>query len=250
MESLLYLAFFFLGAVIASFATVVAERLYTGEPWISGRSRCNSCGRYLTGLDLVPILSWVLSRGRCRTCGARIPASYAVLEAVAGVVFALAYHALGLSLLLIPFLLSLCVLAFIVVYDLRHTVVPPVSSTLLIILCGIYALMASPDLGSLGTTLLTAGCIGLGFFLMHALSKGRAMGLADAPVAFALSLLASPYALTGLLFSFWSGAVVGIAILLMRREGPKMGIEVPFVPFLAIGYVLAFFIAWNPFALV
>jgi prepilin signal peptidase PulO-like enzyme (type II secretory pathway) len=73
------------------------------------------------------------------------------------------------------------------------------------------------------------------------------MGLGDAPVALALALLAGPgLALAGLLFSFWIGALVGIAILVSRPKGHRMGIEVPFVPFLAAGYLLAFFTRWNP----
>lgn len=249
MESLPYVIFFFLGAIVASFAAVVAERLYTGESWLSGRSRCNSCGRYLGPLDLVPVLSWLFARGRCRTCKARVPASYAALEALTGLTFALAYHALGPALALMPFLGACAVLAFIVMYDLRHTVVPPASSALLVLLSIIHASLVASSSAQFGTRLLVAGVIGLGFFLMHALSKGRAMGLADAPVAFALSLLVAPYALAGLLFSFWSGAVIGIAILFLRRGGPRMGIEVPFVPFLAIGYLLAYFVEWNPLAL-
>ena len=39
---------------------------------------------------------------------------------------------------------------------------------------------------------------------------------------------------------------MGVLILVLRRGGPRMGIEVPFVPFLAIGYLLAFFTQWNP----
>jgi prepilin signal peptidase PulO-like enzyme (type II secretory pathway) len=100
----------------------------------------------------------------------------------------------------------------------------------------------------LGTTLFTAGMIGLAFLLLHLLSGGRAMGLGDAPVALSLSLLCAPYAFSGVLFSFWIGAIIGIAILVMRRGGPRMGIEVPFVPFLAAGYLLAYFIQWNPLA--
>jgi prepilin signal peptidase PulO-like enzyme (type II secretory pathway) len=53
----------------------------------------------------------------------------------------------------------------------------------------------------------------------------------------------------GILFSFWIGALFGIAVLLRRRGGPTMGIEVPFVPFLAAGFLLAFFTQWNPFPL-
>jgi hypothetical protein len=41
------------------------------------------------------------------------------------------------------------------------------------------------------------------------------MGLGDTPVAVALSLLVGTQAFSGLLFSFWIGALVGIVILVM-----------------------------------
>ena len=98
--------------------------------------------------------------------------------------------------------------------------------------------------------LMVAGVISLGFFLLYAFSRGRAMGLGDAPVSFALALLVgASLAIPGLLFSFWIGAIVGIAILATTPKGHRMGIEVPFVPFLAAGYLLAFFTQWNPLRL-
>ncbi len=249
MEPFFYGISFTLGAIVASFSGVVAGRLHTGEPWVSGRSRCDSCGRFLSPLDLVPILAWLLSLGRCRTCGSRVPAAYPAFEALLGAVFALSYHALGLTLALAAFLAAVSVLAFIVLYDLRHTVVPSGASLLLAGACVLSAWLSAPSLAAFGGALVAGGIIGLGFLAAHAFSKGRVMGLGDAPVAFSLAVLASPFAFAGLLFSFWTGAVIGIALLFTRQGGPKMGIEVPFVPFLALGFLLAYFVQWNPLAI-
>jgi len=197
--------------------------------------------------DLVPILSWLFEQGKCRTCGARIGARHIVFEACLALLFALSYLSLGISLELVFFLLSLAVLAFIVAYDLKHTVVPAVASLFLFSFSAAFALLSAGSIQEFGGALLTAGAIGFAFFLLYALSSGRAMGLGDAPVALSLSLLVAPYAFSGLLFSFWIGAVIGIAVLVLRRGGPKMGIEVPFVPFLAVGYLLAYFTTWSPF---
>ena len=246
----LLIGFFFLGAIIASFMAVIAERLYTGQSWIHGRSACNSCSRDLSAIDLVPVFSWLFSGGRCRTCHARIPIVYAVGEATLGVLFSLAYLKLGLSFPFIVLLGTFAVLAFIVMYDLRHTVVPTVASTLLIVLSLAYALLTAGGAEHLGQTLMVAGGIGLAFFLLHFFSRGRAMGLGDSPVALALGLLTGgSLAIAGLLFSFWIGAVIGIAILVATPKGHRIGIEVPFVPFLAAGYLLAYFTQWNPLLL-
>ncbi len=244
--ALALLIFFALGAILASFTTVIAERIYTGQSWLRGRSRCNSCRRVLNALDLIPVFSLLLSRGRCRTCHSRIPMLYTYLEASLGGLFVLSYLSLGLTLSLFVFLAALVVLFFTVVYDLRHTIVPWGSVGLLGFLSAAFAALRSTNPESFGMIALVAACIGLFFFLMHALSRGRWMCLGDAPVAFALSLLVGGAAIPGLLFSFWIGAAIGILVLVMRRGGPTMGIELPFVPFLALGYLLAFFTQWNP----
>lgn len=247
MTYLIAFVFFALGSVLASFTAVIAERLHTGQSWVNGRSRCNSCNRELSALDMVPVLSWLVFRGRCRTCCARVPALYALSEVLLGSVFALSYLKLGLVLSLAPLLMAFSVLAFIVMYDLRHTIVPMTSSLLLILFSLLYAVLSMGAGARLGLTLVVAGVISLFFFLLYAGSRGRAMGLGDAPVALALSILVGgSLAVPGLLFSFWLGALVGIAILAMTPKGHRMGIEVPFVPFLAAGYLLAFFTQWNP----
>lgn len=247
MTSLLAISFFVVGAILASFVAVVAERLHTEQSWIQGRSACNSCNRELSAKDLVPVLSWVCMAGRCRVCKSRVPAAYAIGEVTLGTLFVLAYSKLGLSFSLLAFLAALTVLAFIVIYDLRHTVVPTVASTTLVCISLVYAFLTSGGYEHIGQTLMVAGVIGLLFFLAHAASRGRAMGLGDSPVALALALLVGGgLALPGLLFSFWIGAVIGIVILVSTPKGHRMGIEVPFVPFLAAGYVLVYFTQWNP----
>ena len=247
MQLLIMLGLFFLGAVLASFTGVIAERLYTGQSWLRGRSRCNSCRRTLDAFDLVPVFSWMAFAGRCRSCRARVPALYVLFEASLGALFVLSYLMLGLSFQLIVFLAALVVLGFIVLYDLRHTIVPWGSSILLGVLSLIFACMRASSLRAFGWVFFAAFVIGLAFFLLHASLARRVMGLGDAPVAFSLSLLVGSAAIPGLVFSFWIGGVVGILILVLRRGGPKMGIEVPFVLFLALGYLLAFFTQWNPF---
>lgn len=237
-----------LGALIASFISVVAERAYSGQSWRLGRSRCNSCREELRAYDLVPLLSWLSTGGRCRYCSARLPTTYLLTEAALAALFVLSYLVLGLGTPLAIFLATLSVLAFIVLYDLRHTIVPLPGMLLLFAGALAFALLTHGSAQGLGLTLLVAGGVSLFIFLLHALSRGRAMGLGDAPVAFSLAVLVgAPYAVSGLLFSFWIGALFGIMLLLRRPGGPTMGTEVPFVPFLAAGFLLAFFTQWTPF---
>lgn len=236
-----------LGAIVASFVNVIVERVNTGQSWFSGRSRCTSCRVTLKGYDLIPGISWIVLLGRCRSCGSRIPVRLVLSELLLAAVFGAIVWRLGLSIEAAVLALFSSVLLGLVLYDIRHTIVPPLASGTLVVLAVVFSFLVMDQAGSLFLTYLTAGVISLGFFLLYALSKGRAMGLGDTPVSLALALVSAPYAFGGLLLSFWIGALVGIVILVLRRGGPTMGIEVPFVPFLALGFLLAYFFQWNPF---
>lgn len=224
---------------------VVAERMHTGESWTKGRSRCNSCARELGARDLVPIISWLLAFGTCRSCGSRVPALYLVAEVLLGTLFVVAYLYTGLTLALVPLLAALALLLALVAYDLRHMMIPTGLSVPLICLAALYAFLSASTPYALGGVFMGAGLIGAFLFAFHVLSRGRAMGLGDAPLASALALLAGPLALSGLVYSFWIGGVIGIFVLLRRVPGTRMGIEVPFAPFLTAGFLLALFTSWD-----
>ena len=78
------------GAIAGSFIATLCVRWPRGEQAIMGRSRCDSCNRELSALELVPIVSWIYTRGRCRTCGARIPTLHLWIEIAAAVLAATA----------------------------------------------------------------------------------------------------------------------------------------------------------------
>ncbi len=243
-------AFFLLGAVCASFAGLLAARLNTGTPIARGRSRCDACGKTLAPSALVPIASYLFSCGRARCCGARISFVSTLTELALGALFVLAFALLGLSLALVPFLAALVIITALVLYDLAHQILPPPLLTALLACALLYAALVAPSYASLAGTGAAAFAIALFLAALSFFSGGRAMGAADAPFAFALALLAGELAFSGIVYSFWIGAVIGIGVLLRRPGGPTMGIEVPFAPFLAAGFLLALFTGWNILTLI
>lgn len=250
MTALIATSLFFLGAIIASFVGVIVVRLHTGQSFLSGRSRCDACGAGLGSLSLLPIVSYLASRGRSHCCHARLSYAAPISEIVLGGLFVLAYFALGVSATLIWTLLAFSALLALVSYDLMHQILPSPLLGVFIATSALSAFFASPRADVLFMTFLTAFLIALALAALHVLSRGRAMGFADAPLAFGLALLAGPVALSGFMFSFWIGAVIGIVLLARRPAGSRMGVEVPFAPFLAAGFLLAYFTQWNPFTLI
>ena len=247
MEALLIGTFFILGAIIASFVGVIAVRLNTGQSFLAGRSRCDACDTPLPPEALVPIFSYVTHRGRTRCCGTRLSLVAPFTETLLGGLFVLAYLALGLTPAL-PFLLAaLALLLALVLYDLAHQILPPSLLYSFVAVSLLSGYFDAPSLALFGQTLLVAFLIAMSLAAIHVFSRGRAMGFADAPLAFGLSVLVGAAAFPGFIFSFWIGAVIGIALLLQRPRGSRMGVEVPFAPFLAAGFLLAYFTQWNPF---
>lgn len=240
------LIFSILGAVVASFIGVVTARYGTGWGIVAERSRCDACNAVLPPYALVPVISYICARGRAQCCGSRISFFGPLSELMLGVLFALAYLMIGLTTAL-PFLLAaFALLLALVLYDLAHQILPTTLLALFVAASAGSAVLRAPSLEILLVWSVVA--LGIGSFLaaLHFFSRGRAMGFADAPLAFGLALIAGDAALSGFLFSFWIGAVIGIVVLAQRPRGSRIGVEVPFAPFLALGFILAFFTQWNP----
>lgn len=103
---LLPLAAGMVGAILASFSGVVADRMPRIQGWNETPaeqgislshppSHCDSCKRRLSALDLVPVAGWLINRGRCQHCGASVPWIYPVMEAASFVASAAIVAVLG-----------------------------------------------------------------------------------------------------------------------------------------------------------
>lgn len=258
MIILLTIIFFVFGLIIGSFLNVVIIRLNT-ERSLGGRSACMSCQNKLVWYELIPVVSFLGLRGRCRNCKSKISMQYPLVELAAGLVFALlflkfqdlfflntfafnftyAYYAAVFSLLII-----------IAVYDLWHKIIVDELALILGILAfiGLFFFHTDNYFGSTVIYLhfpsvlefLSGIFIALPFYLFWLISSGRWMGLGDAKLVIGLGwLLGISRALSGFVFSFSLGAIVGLLLIIFsKKHGMKS--EIPFAPFLIFGAFLAF----------
>jgi len=94
---------------------------------------------------------------------------------------------------------------------------------------------------------LTAIITFLFFFLIYYFSKGRAMGLGDAKLAFLIGLFLGPFsAIAAFTLAFVIGAIFGIILLVLGKIFPyyqkwEMKSQIAFGPFLVLGAFIAFF---------
>lgn len=249
---LLYYAYALLfGAIIGSFINALVYRFNTGRG-MGGRSRCMHCNHTLAAKDLVPIFSFVWLKGRCRYCHSRISYQYPLVEGVAAAVSVLVYLAHLEPVAFAYWFLVWMTLLFVVVYDMRHTVIPW-SASLTLMGLAILSLGVSFEPGFAayvpGTLALIAGpVLALPLFLLSLVSRGRWMGWADSGLELSLGwLLGLTAGLTALVLAFWIGAVVGIALIYLKK-GLTIKSEVPFAPFLVLGALIAHFFHVDFFA--
>lgn len=257
LPQLWFLGLLFLyGLIIGSFLNVVIYRLHTGKS-IAGSSHCLSCGTPLAPYELIPLVSYLWLRGRCRTCGCAIPPRYFLVELGTAFLFMLS----GLQALSIAelgyLLILMSVLTVIVVYDIRHFIIPDV----LTIIVTITALLwlgwqwwGGVSLVVIFKTLVFA-LIGSGFFFcLWFISKGRWLGFGDVKLAFPLGLIVGgQLVFTMIVYSFWIGAVVSVILVgIAKMARGQLGLHlrlwnltiksvVPFAPFLIAGCLVTLF---------
>lgn len=260
------LAVFLLGLFIGSFLNVIIYRYGTGGWWrgrgAAGRSKCFSCGKPLHWYELVPVLSFVIQRGRCRGCRSKIAWQYPTVELLTGLAFLGVYQLFPDSYLLVSLSWAIfSLLIIILVYDLRHKIIPdgPVFAFI-----GLSLLTATSrtflDIDSsrkvldvntwlmLGQYLLAALILFLFFWALWYFSGGRWMGFGDAKLAAGVGLLLGLQpGITAIVLAFWSGALVGVGLILIGKLFKSLGFklsiksEIPFAPFIILGTALALF---------
>lgn len=269
LEVVLPFFIFTLGLCVGSFVNVQVFRFGFGEHARS-RSCCMACDTPIAWYDLIPIFSYLALSGRCRTCGSALSLQYPLIECTVGFLFLLAFFTVPPALSvwsIIAFIMLLVFLASLValvLYDLRHTLVP---------MPFVYMLAGSALLASFSQSLFSNSYIPLvdsliggivlfgGFFGIVLVTRGRGMGVGDAYVVGAAGLLLGLFrGIESVMFGVWSATIVYLIVFLLssirlkKRLLPHgarvtMKTELPFVPFLALGIGLALFTTLSPLSL-
>jgi len=242
---------FLFGLIVGSFLNCVIFRLEKKESFIKGRSYCPHCHHSLGFFDLIPVLSFLILKGRCRYCHHPISLCYPLVELGCGFLFLFAFQNqlanLELGFLnLFSFFLVLAIFCFLIiifVFDLWHYLIldkiiyPALGLVILYRLVEILKFKS----WNLGMEYLFSGLATATFFLILVVfSSGRWMGMGDVKLSFLMGLfLGFPKILVALIFSFFSGALVGTFLIILGKKTLKS--EVPFGPFLVLATFISFF---------
>lgn len=254
MILILTLVFFIFGLIIGSFLNVVIIRLNTQKSF-GGRSGCMTCQNKLSWYELIPVFSFLGLKGRCKNCKTKISIQYPIVEIFTGLTFALLFlkfqelfltNTLGFAFTYAFYAVVFSVLVVVATYDLKHKIIPDILSLILGVLAfvGLFFFSNQGFFIHFPTLLefLAGPIIALPFAFFWLVSSGKWMGLGDAKLAISLGwLLGLPLALSGVVLSFWVGAVVGLSLVVFSKKKYGMKSEIPFAPYLVFGAMLAFF---------
>jgi leader peptidase (prepilin peptidase)/N-methyltransferase len=208
---------------------------------VTPRSSCPACHAPVTALQNIPLLSWLVLRGRCANCRARISGRYPLIEALTAVLsgvvawkFGFGWPALA-ALVLTWFLIAL---AFI---DIDHQLLPD-SLTLPLLWLGLLLSLCAvrpggvPPPVDIRSSLIgaMAGYVSLWsvYHLFRLITGKEGMGYGDFKLFAALGAwLGWQMLLPIILLAATVGAVIGIALIMLRRQ--QRAAPIPFGPFLA-----------------
>ncbi len=269
LTTMLTIIFFTLGLIIGSFLNVVICRMNTARTF-GGRSACMSCKNCLSWYELIPVFSFLGLKGRCRNCKTKISIQYPLVELITGLVFALIllkfqnifFVDIGMfTAVYIYYAVMFSILMVVVVYDLRHKIIPDTLSLVFGILAflGLFVFSVNPFSEFTYVSLrvptvlqfLSGPIAAAPFYLLWLVSNGRWMGLGDAKLALGLGwFLGLSAALSALVLSFWAGTIVGVGLIILSKIynwGYGMKSEIPFAPYLVFGTLVAFIFELNLF---
>jgi len=249
-EIILITVIFILGSVIGSFLNVCIYRIPAGISIVTPRSRCGSCGRTLSSIDLIPILSWIILRGKCRTCGSAISPRYALVEALQGILYVALFYRFGLSAVTPVMWLFISILTVVFFIDLDHQIIPNkvvlfgLASGLIPVI--MYWSQGYPLYESvtwyeplLGLTvpfllMLAVALLSVLFF------KQSGIGMGDVKIYAPIGLFIGwKLSLMSIWFAFFFGGLFGLLwIFVFKRDKKEM---IPFAPFIVIGVLVTLF---------
>jgi leader peptidase (prepilin peptidase)/N-methyltransferase len=216
------------------------------------RSRCPRCNAEITALQNIPVVSWLLLGGKCASCRMSISVRYPIVEFATAVLSAVVALHFGWHWQTLAALLFTWALVALTVIDLDHTLLPDVITMPLLWLGLLLSLwwhagLAAPAPTDPSSAILGAVC---GYLILWTvywafkLATGKdGMGYGD------FKLLGELGAWMGwqmlpliLLLSAFAGAVIGIALILLR--GRDRNVPIPFGPYLAVAGWIA--LLWGP----
>ncbi|MDD3122999.1 MAG: prepilin peptidase [Candidatus Izemoplasmatales bacterium] len=235
MNYVLIVFVFILGMLLASFFNVIAIRV-PNKMTLLGRSKCPKCGHDLRLVDVLPLIGYVINLGKCHFCKEKISIKYIVIELIGGFFFFTVYYIYGFSIPFIVAILMFSVLLIESISDLEYLEVIDI-----VWIIGVVPLIVIRIIqGSTIEYFLSSGVL---FFFLLILSvagkkffKKEVLGGGDIKLYLFIGLILP---IINAFLSLFIASLIGFIYGIFQLKKHKN--EIPLVPFISIGVIVAFF---------
>ena len=254
---LLYVCLLTLGMLVGSFLNVVIYRLplmmetrwrsdccellevekdNPGEPLTlaTPNSHCPQCRSAIKPWHNIPVISYLILGGRCANCAEKISIRYPIIEMITGLLTLSLGFIFAPSLALVGAILLTWSLIALTMIDVDHQLLPDDITLPLLWLglalntMGTFVSLQDAVLGAIFGYLILWSV----YWIFKLLTGKEGMGYGDFKLLAALGAWLGWQALPLIiLLSSLVGAVVGIALMIIKRRGKE--IPIPFGPYLA-----------------
>jgi len=242
MQIILYIFFFLLGLVLASFLNALMYRLdkeYKYPSIFIKPSHCEKCNKQLQWYDLIPVLSYIFSKGKCTKCGSKINIYYPLSELFLGISILLLYY-YSASWFTYPILLTLFSLTY---FDIHYKAIPQTPTLAFLSLSIIYLITNSIIkeqliLNALSSGLIVIVLITILLILMYGFKKFKeGFGVGDFLILFSLSIFLNTQQFWLLFWiSILTAVIISIIGFITKKYNRKTAL--PLLPFFTLAYVV------------
>ena len=237
------LYFFICGLFLGSFLHTTAFRL-ENEISLLKPSSCESCGKRIGILGLMPIIGFLIQKGKASCCGKSVPYKYPVLELMNGVLLYLLFRENGLSLNLVYEVVIWESLFLIAILDFNTMFIFWQPVLICLIGRGLQIFLIEPEstLTSLAGLFIGAGVFHFISYFYIIARKKEGLGSGDATLVGVLGFILGWQILPSIIFL---SSILGILLILVMSLIKKQSLNeaYPFGPALIIG---AFILNLSP----
>lgn len=233
-----------------SFLNVVAHRIVFEKKLFTFRSVCPQCNKTIFWYDNIPILSYLILGGKCRYCKNLISFLYPLIEILSGIIFTLLFFKFlmnmpGVSTVwFIGYFLFFSALIISVRTDLEALVVPQIFTLWLVPIGVLFSYLGFTEVNFHESVFGAIFGYALLYFvgtLFKYLKRKEGLGVGDMEF---LAMIGSFLGPMGVWFSLFLGSVLGaiIGMTYISYYKRKRDLKIPFIPFLAFGAMVYFFV--------
>jgi len=242
MQTILYIFFFLLGLVLASFLNALMYRLnkkYKYPEILTKPSHCEKCKKELKWYELIPILSYILTKGRCSKCKSKIDIYYPISELLLGISIFLLYYTHS-AWYTYPILLILFSLTY---FDIYYKAIPQIPTLVFVGLSFLYLIVNALISGEIVLNALPSGLIVIvGISLILVVMYGfknfkEGFGIGDFLILLSLSMFLNTRDFWLMFWiSIFTAVVISIVGFVLKKYNLKTAL--PLLPFFTIAYIV------------